>query len=192
MRIVAGRAGGIHLQTSDKIRPTMDRVRAAIFSSLGDLVPGAHCLDLFCGSGSLGIEALSRGAASCDFVDSQRSSCTCTQNNLQKASLQGNVHSHDALHFLAKHAPAKNYDLIFADPPYFKKQKDTPLPPKTNTPDWIAALCSSTDLPTCLRPNATLVFESNLPTLPPLTNGLTLRKSKSYGGTTIHYLSYYF
>ncbi|MFV0415974.1 MAG: RsmD family RNA methyltransferase [Chthoniobacterales bacterium] len=192
MRIVAGSAGGIHLQTpSNNVRPTMDRVRGAIFSSLGDLVPGTHCLDLFCGSGALGIEALSRGAASCDFVDSHRSACTCTQSNLRKASLQGQVHCLDALHFLAKLARPLHYDIIFADPPYFKKQKKISRPPankETKIPDWTSILCTSADLVACLRPGATLVLESGPSTLPPLADGLSLLKSKSYGGTTIHYI----
>ena len=71
MRIIAGSAGGRPLKApSEGLRPTMDRVRAAIFSSLGDLVPNASILDLFAGSGAMGIEALSRGAAKAVFVDS--------------------------------------------------------------------------------------------------------------------------
>ena len=70
MRVIAGEARGLHLSApSPAIRPTMDRVREAIFSSLGDAVPGALVLDLFAGSGAMGIEALSRGAASAVFMD---------------------------------------------------------------------------------------------------------------------------
>ena len=70
MRVIAGSAGGIHLTVPQRgVRPTMDRVKAAIFSSLADQVIGAPILDLFAGSGGLGIEALSRGAASVLFVE---------------------------------------------------------------------------------------------------------------------------
>ncbi|MGZ5003496.1 MAG: RsmD family RNA methyltransferase, partial [Chthoniobacterales bacterium] len=70
MRVIAGSAGGIRLQVPETdVRPTMDRVKAAIFSSLGDRVVNARVLDLFAGTGALGIEALSRGAASAVFVE---------------------------------------------------------------------------------------------------------------------------
>ena len=73
MRVIAGSAGGIRLAVRKRgVRPTMDRVKAAIFSSLGDVVLGAHVLDLFAGSGALGIEALSRGAASVVFLEEDR------------------------------------------------------------------------------------------------------------------------
>ncbi|PYL22784.1 MAG: hypothetical protein DMF44_09955 [Verrucomicrobia bacterium] len=70
MRVIAGNAGGVRLAVPKRgVRPTMDRVKAAIFSSLGEAIIGARVLDLFAGSGALGIEALSRGAASAMFVD---------------------------------------------------------------------------------------------------------------------------
>ena len=73
MRVIAGSAGGLPLIVpKTDIRPTMDRVKAAIFSSLGDRIIGARVLDLFAGTGALGIEALSRGAASAMFVESER------------------------------------------------------------------------------------------------------------------------
>ena len=76
MRVIAGRAGGIQLDVpKTDIRPTMDRVKAAIFSSLGEMVIGARVLDLFAGTGALGIEALSRGAASVMFVERDRHAC---------------------------------------------------------------------------------------------------------------------
>ena len=73
MRVIAGSAGGIRLAVPKQgVRPTMDRVKAAIFSSLGDAMVGARVLDLFAGSGALGIEALSRGAFSVVFVEGER------------------------------------------------------------------------------------------------------------------------
>ena len=82
MRVIAGSAGGIRLAVAKRgVRPTMDRVKAAIFSSLGDSVAGARVLDLFAGSGALGIEALSRGASSAVFVEEDRQSVEIIERN---------------------------------------------------------------------------------------------------------------
>ncbi len=87
MRVIAGRAGGVRLAVPKSgVRPTMDRVKAAIFSSLGDVVIGARVLDLFAGSGGLGIEALSRGAASVLFVDEDRQSIAAIEKNLDEST----------------------------------------------------------------------------------------------------------
>src|SRR5436189_62791 len=87
MRVIAGSAGGIGLEVPKRgVRPTMDRVKAAIFSSLGDAVIGARVLDLFAGSGALGIEALSRGAAAVVFVESDRQTAEIIERNLARTS----------------------------------------------------------------------------------------------------------
>ncbi len=84
MRVIAGSAGGLRLDCPSGIaRPMMDRVRGAVFSSLGDAVPGARVADLFAGSGAIGIEALSRGAASCVFVDLNRKAGEVIRANLK-------------------------------------------------------------------------------------------------------------
>src|SRR5947209_18081255 len=89
MRVIAGSAGGIRLAVPKRgVRPTMDRVKAAIFSSLGDAVIGARVLDLFAGSGGLGIEALSRGASSAVFVENDRQSAKAIDANLAKTKLR--------------------------------------------------------------------------------------------------------
>src|SRR5438045_7520782 len=96
MRVIAGRAGGIRLDAPRHgVRPTMDRVKAAIFSSLGEQVIGARVLDLFAGSGALGIEALSRGASSVLFVDEDRSAVTIIEKNLVKTKLTGRTRQQD-------------------------------------------------------------------------------------------------
>jgi len=83
MRVIAGSAGGIQLDVPKSgVRPTMDRVKAAIFSSLGELVPGARVLDLFAGTGALGLEALSRGAASALFVEENAAAISAIERNL--------------------------------------------------------------------------------------------------------------
>ncbi len=119
MRIIAGRAGGIRLDVPKRqVRPTMDRVKAAIFSSLGERVIGARVLDLFAGTGALGIEALSRGASSARFVDHDREAVAAIERNLVKSKFDGRVLKRDVFDFLRRPISTQNYDIIFADPPY--------------------------------------------------------------------------
>jgi 16S rRNA (guanine966-N2)-methyltransferase len=99
----------------------MDRVREAVFSSLGPVVPGARVLDLYAGSGSLGLEALSRGAQSALFVEVDRGALRVLADNVERVGLGGEVVAADATSFLADDDRA--YDLVFVDPPY-----DLPLP----------------------------------------------------------------
>ena len=121
MRVIAGSAGGIRLAVPKRgVRPTMDRVKAAIFSSLGDAVVGARVLDLFAGSGALGIEALSRGASSVVFVEADRQSAEIIESNLAKTRLKGRIRQQDVFDFLRDASGAEMFNIIFADPPYEK------------------------------------------------------------------------
>jgi len=114
MRVIAGSAGGIRLAVPKRcVRPTMDRVKAAIFSSLGDAVIGSHVLDLFAGSGALGVEALSRGAASAVFVEGDRQTAEAIEKNLK-----GRVRNQDVFDFLQGASTPYEFQIIFADPPY--------------------------------------------------------------------------
>lgn len=115
MRIVAGTHGGRRLVAPKgrDVRPTSDRVREALFSILGERVAGARVLDLFAGTGALGLEALSRGAAAATFVD--RDPAT-VRANLDALGLTAEVHRRDALAYLR--AAAGPFDLVFLDPPY--------------------------------------------------------------------------
>jgi 16S rRNA (guanine966-N2)-methyltransferase len=118
MRVVAGRYKGrtLHAPKGRATRPTSDKVREALFSVLGD-VGGLRVLDLFAGSGALGIEALSRGAASATFVDDDQTAIAVLSRNLEAIGVtETEVHRRDALAFL-KTAGAR-YDLVFVDPPY--------------------------------------------------------------------------
>ncbi|MDP9292748.1 MAG: 16S rRNA (guanine(966)-N(2))-methyltransferase RsmD, partial [Verrucomicrobiota bacterium] len=125
VRIVAGSAGGISLHVPrSEIRPTMDRVKAAIFSALGEKIVDARVLDLFAGTGSLGIEALSRGCATATFVDNDADATDAIERNFVRAKLRGDVWRGDVFRFLEKRATAGGYDVIFADPPYVKKNGD--------------------------------------------------------------------
>ncbi len=128
MRIIAGRAGGITLKVPPVVaRPTADRVREALFSMLSDVLEGARVLDLFAGSGALGLEALSRGAVEASFVEQNAGACGVIEDNLKKSRLPGGkVLRGDAFSTLKRLAQnGARFDLIFADPPYCKKPGDT-------------------------------------------------------------------
>ena len=124
MRIIAGKAGRTAIKVPAAVaRPTTDFVRQAVFSILGERVENARVLDLFAGSGALGLEALSRGARSCTFVDEHRQASSVIAENLKKARLDGgNPVKSDVTGFLKRDAAI--YDLIFADPPYWKYHGD--------------------------------------------------------------------
>lgn len=176
MRIIAGSAGGLPLQAPpDGVRPTMDRVRAAIFSSLGDLVPGALVLDLFAGSGAMGIEAMSRGAVRATFVENDERCVRCVQANLRRTSLAGSVQRMDAHRFLELYGGEEAFDLIFADPPYAKKPGDL---------DHGVALAGSEALAASLRPGGVLILERQISRVPP-PSSLELIRSKRYGGSEV-------
>ena len=117
MRVITGIARGRKLKEPEgmEIRPTADQVKEAVFNIIQGDVEGRNCLDLFSGTGQMGIEALSRGAAGCDFVDSDRTAVKLTRLNLERTQLVGRVHQADALRFLESR---EKYDLIFIDPPY--------------------------------------------------------------------------
>jgi len=124
LRVISGSAGGLHLQSPKRhaLRPTQDRIRQVIFSSLAPFIPGARVLDLYAGTGALGIEALSRGAASATFVEQDREAVQCIRDNLAHCHLQGDVRQADVATYLAAPAPELKFDLIFADPPYIKQR----------------------------------------------------------------------
>jgi len=172
MRIVAGRWGGRRL-TSPKgsgTRPTSDRVREALFSILGDFVQDARVLDLFAGSGALGLEALSRGAATATFVDSAAPAVAAVRTNLQALEGEADVRRADALRFLrAATGQTRHYDLVLLDPPYRLAER--------------LGRELSEALPAVLAPAGLVVSESDRRA--PLDLDLPLKDERRYGDTLI-------
>lgn len=121
MRIIAGEFGGrrLRMPKGDQVRPTADRVREAWFSILGAAIPGARVLDLFAGSGALGLEALSRGAVSAEFIERHRLSLAALKENITALGVgpRATVRPVDAMKFAAGLPPGA-FDVAFADPPY--------------------------------------------------------------------------
>ena len=172
MRVIAGRWGGRRLQAppGDAVRPTSDRVREALFSVLASRVPGARVLDLFAGSGALGIEALSRGAASATFVDSAAPALKALNANLGTLGAEAEVRRQDALRFLGgASADGREYDLVFLDPPYRLAGR---------LGGELSAI-----LPAVLAPGGLAIAESDR--REPLDLGLPLLDERRYGDTLI-------
>ena len=130
MRVITGSARGRSLLTlpGEDVRPTTDRVKEAMFSIIQFEIEGRQVLDLFAGSGQLGIEALSRGAAYAHFIDASKESINCVKQNLQKTGLKSNacVLQTDSLTFL--NTSQNKFDIAFLDPPYSKGILQSALP----------------------------------------------------------------
>ena len=183
MRVIAGTAGGhpLHTPRTD-LRPTMDVVKGAIFSSLGEMVSGARVLDLFAGGGSLGIEALSRGAAHVTFVESESRAVAAIEKNLEKTGLAGpaaTVWPMDVFRFLDRRggaaAPA-SYEIILADPPYAKAAGERDFAPEL--------LCSAA-LQAALAPGGIFVLEHLPGAKLKLTDAWECIRQKRYGATEV-------
>jgi 16S rRNA (guanine966-N2)-methyltransferase len=172
VRVIAGRYGGRVLKApaGAGTRPTSDRVREALFSILGARVQDARVLDLFAGSGALGLEALSRGAREVTFVDDNRAAIAAVKANLAALGTAAQVRQSDALRFLgAASERGAQYDLVFLDPPYrLAERLARPL---------------SEALPAVLAPGAVAVAESDRRA--PLALTLTLHDERRYGDTLL-------
>jgi 16S rRNA (guanine966-N2)-methyltransferase len=169
MRIIAGTHRGSRISAPKGLdtRPTGDRVREAAFNLIGP-VEGASVLDLFAGSGAMGLEALSRGAASVTFVESDRGACRTIAENLERLRLTGaRITCGDALWALRQ--DSRRYDLVLVDPPY---EAWAELEPKL-----------AEHLPRMLEPDGLLVVETGSRTEPALP--LPLRTSRRYGSARL-------
>jgi len=172
MRIIAGERKGhtIYAPKGLDTRPTSDRVRENVFNIVAPWVEDAHVLDLYAGSGAMGLEALSRGASAVVFVESDADAVRAIERNLDKLRLTGaRVLRADATTGLAQETAAgRKYDLVLADPPYAMTDYDT----------------LARYLPRVLVDDGLLVLESASRTEPELA-GLTVRTSRKYGSTRI-------
>lgn len=185
MRIIGGNRRGLHLaelgegDAAAHLRPTSDRVREAIFNLLingkhgGNPVQGARVLDLFAGTGALGLEALSRGAAEAVFVDDGAKALALLRANVAKMRAEGETRilRQDALRLPAN--PGAPFTLVFLDPPYGKSMGEAALASALQS-GWLA-------------PGATLVWEESTAPIPPL--GMTQLDQRRYGETIVTLLA---
>jgi 16S rRNA (guanine966-N2)-methyltransferase len=167
VRIIAGEKKGHRIAAPKGLatRPTSDFVRETAFNLIGP-VDGATVLDLFAGSGALGLEALSRGAVRATFVDSDRDACRTINANLDKLKLHATVLCQDVVRALATDRGA--YDLVLADPPYDYTGLDRLAPHLTRV----------------LEPAGLLVYQSAARDEPHV-DGLTVRTSRKYGSARL-------
>ena len=180
MRVIAGAAGGIRLDApKTDVRPTMDRVKAAIFSSLGNEIIGARVLDLFAGTGALGIEALSRGAASVLFVDENSAAIAAIERNLARTKLEGRVRKQDVFAFLRSEQTREPFRIIFADPPYEKTKSGS---------EFTTLLLQDTRLAEGLEPSGIFVLEKRPSELMPPMPLWNVIRARAYGATEVLFL----
>jgi len=171
LRIIGGQWRGRKLTftPAEGLRPTSDRVRETLFNWLAPYIHGARCADLFAGSGVLGLEALSRGASHCDFVDTSGVALAQIGNHLATlgATAVGRCHPSSALQFLQ--ATSEPYDLVFIDPPFSGQLVD--------------ATCTVLAAKKLLLPGALAYVETAASEPPPMAPpGWSLHRDKTTGG----------
>jgi 16S rRNA (guanine966-N2)-methyltransferase len=170
-RVIAGELGGRNLDSPDgkRTHPMSERVRNALFNSLGDEIKDAHVLDAFAGTGAIGIEAISRGAKHATFVEKDRTAYVALTNNIQQLGIQDRVKAIKApvLGWMDTYQ-GEQFDIIFADPPYHDVQFST-----------------ATKLMGLLKPSALMVLShpgrDECPTRP----GVVVVDNRSYGDATL-------
>jgi 16S rRNA (guanine(966)-N(2))-methyltransferase RsmD len=167
VRIIAGSRKGHTISAPRGLatRPTSDRVRENVFNIVAPWVEGAEVLDLFAGSGAMGLEALSRGAARAVFVEADPNACRTIERNLDKLGLRGEVRCGDVLATIANER--RRFDLVFADPPYDERDHSR----------------LARYLPGLLAGEGIVVFETAAKVEPELP--LTKRTSRRYGAARI-------
>jgi 16S rRNA (guanine966-N2)-methyltransferase len=177
LRIIGGTWRGRRLRfpPTPEIRPTPDRVRETLFNWLAPRVPGARCLDLFAGSGALGLEALSRGAAHVTFVERDPAAAREIRARLAEwGARAASVEHADARHFLQRQ-PAASFDIVFLDPPFAST--------------LLAEAAARLEQAGWLSGGALVYVESPADAAPPLPPGWTLLKAKRAGGVGYHLYS---
>ena len=179
MRLTGGEYSGRLLKVpADGTRPTQDKVRAAIFSSLAATVPGARVLDLFAGTGALGLEAWSRGAAWIEWVESGKNALRVLRGNVAALGVPaeaGRVLAADVFRLLAAPCAGTPFDLALADPPYAEAQDK----------GWQAQLAAALARNGWVRPGGVSVFETEGKAPPPTLPDWRLARDKTYGSTRV-------
>ncbi len=174
MRVIAGRFKGARLFTpkGNWMRPTADRVREYVFSCIGDGIRRSRVLDLYAGTGSFGIEALSRGAMQVTFVDISPKAMAILKSNLEKLGAEAETYQMSAASFLKRSAKTNNaFDYIFCDPPYDSEQLHLVMP-----------MIRESDL---LCMDGTIIWESSSRIENPLVPGFNIDRTKKLGDTKI-------
>lgn len=178
MRIISGQARGRKLATleGENTRPTLDRTREALFNILQTRVRGAKVLDLFAGSGALGLEALSRGAQSAVFCDVSRQACAVIQKNIEalRAQDRSRLLCCDAMDALARLA-GESFDVVFLDPPYRKGLVDKAL---------VGLVAAD-----ALAPGCVIVAETAQEEAFAVPEALCIADSRKYGKSRLHFLA---
>lgn len=190
MRVTGGDLRGRQIIVPQKaVRPTCDRVREALFSSLADFVSGARVLDIFAGSGALGLEAFSRGAAFVCWVEWDRTVLSVLKKNVRqlcepagrnsdaacrKSSVpRTRIVQDDAMRFLRRAAPGSPFDIVFADPPYDRNGA------------WLKKLLRVLSDGFMLNHGGFFIMEQNAKTPVRIGEGWSLLKTRTYGETQI-------
>ncbi|MDE0826421.1 MAG: 16S rRNA (guanine(966)-N(2))-methyltransferase RsmD [Akkermansiaceae bacterium] len=174
MRIIAGTAGGIRLKVPKRVtRPSTDRLREALFSILVVKLDGARVLDLFSGSGALGVEALSRGASSATLVEENSQACKVIEENLKTAKLQGELRRGDVFSVLGR--LGGRFDVVFADPPYAVHGRD----------DLAQKLLDEGSLPGLMAEEGLLVLEVETERKAPEGEKWSLVDRRVYGSSAV-------
>ena len=176
MRVIAGTAGGRPLVAprGTATRPIADRVKETLFAILGERVLDARVLDLYAGSGAVGIEALSRGAAHADFVEHDRRALAAIRENLERAGVAelASVHAGDVLRYLGE-SIGERFEIAFVDPPYIER----------------AILAPLERLVAHLAPGAMVVVKHHWRTEIPEPPGLTRWRERRFGETSLTFLA---
>ncbi len=183
MKVTGGIAGGIPIDVlkGTRTRPTTDRIRESMFGSLRERVQDARVLDLFSGSGALGLEAASRGASRVDMVEKHAGTCKNIERNAGKLGKAGvktsmKVHCHDSTRYM-KSSALEPVDLLFADPPY------TYFEANGSYDDFLTAVKKSK----ILKQDGLMVVESSSRVKPGENADWTCIKEKNYGASTLRY-----
>ena len=187
LRIIAGefRRRWIAAPPTDRTRPITDRVREALFSMLGDRLAGANVLDVFCGGGTMGLEALSRGAARCVFLDRAPVAIKTLRSNIETldAGERSEVVAADLLKGLpaAKLSEWTPYEVVFFDPPYAMWDD-------TRTAERLVAAIERTASDRILSDGAVLIVRTNAKSTVPPPAGFTLSQKRAYGTMLLWWL----